>query len=421
MSDTMNDSSAEYSADSIKVLKGLDAVRKRPGMYIGDTDDGSGLHHMVYEVVDNGIDEVLAGHADRVTVTLNAEGSITVTDNGRGIPVDIHSEEGISAAEVIMTQLHAGGKFDQNSYKVSGGLHGVGASVVNALSEWCEVKIFRDGKTHTQSYSKGITKSGLIVGENTSEQGTQVSFLPDKTIFRETVYHFDILSKRLRELAFLNKNLEIILTDERDGKEEIYKYAGGILEFVEYLDEGRAPIHKPPIYIDGIQDETPIEISLQYNSSYTENILTYCNNVNTIEGGAHLSGFKSALTRSLNSYAQKNNLLKSEKGTLSGEDVREGLTAVISVKVSEPQFEGQTKTKLGNSEVRGAVESLLNEKLTDFLEENPSYAKRIIEKCIQASRAREAARNARELTRRKSALDSNSLPGKLADCWGQTE
>jgi DNA gyrase subunit B len=408
-------SQKEYTAQNIQVLKGLEAVRKRPAMYIGDVTN-KGLHHLVYEIVDNSIDEALAGYALKISVIIGKDDTITVEDDGRGIPTDMHPIEKKPAVEVIMTVLHAGGKFDKSSYKVSGGLHGVGASVVNALSEWCEVNIFRDGKIHTQTYSKGITQSELVVGEKTEKRGTQVSFLPDKSIFQETVYQFDILSKRLRELAFLNKNLEIILLDERDDREEIYKYAGGILEFVEYLDEGRSPIHKPPIYIEGIQDDTPIEISLQYNSSYTENILTYCNNVNTIEGGTHLSGFKSALTRSLNSYAQKNSLMKSEKSSLSGEDVREGITAVISVKVAEPQFEGQTKTKLGNSEVRGAVESLLNEKLTDFLEQNPAYAKRIIEKCIQASRAREAARNARELTRRKSALESNSLPGKLADC-----
>ncbi len=408
-------SQKEYTAQNIQVLKGLEAVRKRPAMYIGDVTN-KGLHHLVYEIVDNSIDEALAGYASKISVIIGKDDTITVEDDGRGIPTDMHPIEKKPAVEVIMTVLHAGGKFDKSSYKVSGGLHGVGASVVNALSEWCEVNIFRDGKIHTQTYSKGITQSELVVGENTEKRGTQVSFLPDKSIFQDTVYQFDILSKRLRELAFLNKDLEIILFDERDDREETYKYAGGILEFVEYLDEGRSPIHKPPIYIEGIQDDIPIEISLQYNSSYTENILTYCNNVNTIEGGAHLSGFKSALTRSLNSYAQKNNLMKSEKSSLSGEDVREGITAVVSVKVAEPQFEGQTKTKLGNSEVRGAVESLLNEKLTDFLEQNPAYAKRIIEKCIQASRAREAARNARELTRRKSALESNSLPGKLADC-----
>lgn len=408
-------SQEEYTAQNIQVLKGLEAVRKRPAMYIGDVAI-KGLHHLVYEIVDNSIDEALAGHATEIDVKIGKDNKITVIDDGRGIPTDMHPLEKKPAVEVIMTVLHAGGKFDKDVYKVSGGLHGVGASVVNALSEWCEVTIFRDGKTYRQSYSKGITQTDLIIGEKTDKRGTQVSFLPDKSIFKDTSFHFDILSKRLRELAFLNKNLKITLADERDGKQELYQYAGGILEFVEYLDEGRSPIHKPPIYIDGVHDETPVEISLQYNSSYTENILCYCNNVNTVEGGTHLSGFKSALTRSLNSYAQKNNLMKSDKGTLSGEDVREGLTAVISVKVAEPQFEGQTKTKLGNSEVRSAVESLLNEKLTDFLEENPSYAKRIIEKCIQASRAREAARNARELTRRKSALESNSLPGKLADC-----
>jgi len=408
-------SQKEYTAENIQVLKGLEAVRKRPAMYIGDVTM-KGLHHLVYEIVDNSIDEALAGYANKIRVDIAKDNSVSVEDNGRGIPIDLHPEEKKPAVEIIMTVLHAGGKFDKSSYKVSGGLHGVGASVVNALSEWCNVEIYRQGNIYTQSYKRGIPTSEVIKSEKTDKNGTRVVFLPDTQIFKETVYQFDILSKRLRELAYLNKNLEITLHDDRDDREETYQYEGGILEFVEYLDEGRSPIHKPPIYFEGEREGVPLEISMQYNSSYTENVLTYCNNVNTIEGGTHLSGFKSALTRSLNSYAQKNSLLKSEKGTLSGEDVREGLTAIISVKVAEPQFEGQTKTKLGNSEVRTAVETLLNEKLLDFLEENPSYAKKIIEKCVQASRAREAARNARELTRRKSALESNSLPGKLADC-----
>ncbi|MCB0281735.1 MAG: DNA topoisomerase (ATP-hydrolyzing) subunit B [Calditrichae bacterium] len=406
----------DYTAQNIQVLKGLEAVRKRPAMYIGDVTS-RGLHHLVYEIVDNSIDEALAGFATIINVVIGKDNSIAVEDNGRGIPTDMHPVEKIPAVEVIMTVLHAGGKFDKSSYKVSGGLHGVGASVVNALSEWCHVEIYREGFTYNQSYERGIAKTKVEKGKATSKQGTKVHFLPDNTIFKDTEYHFDILAKRLKELAFLNKNLEINILDERDDHKENYKYEGGIIEFVEYLDEGRSPIHKPPIYIEGIREEIPVEISLQYNSSYTENILSYCNNVNTVEGGSHLSGFKSALTRSLNSYAQKNGIIKTgDKTTLSGEDVREGLTAIISVKVAEPQFEGQTKTKLGNSEVRGAVESLLNEKLLDYLEMNPSIARKIIEKSIQAARAREAARNARELTRRKSALESNSLPGKLADC-----
>lgn len=408
-------SQKEYTAENIQVLKGLEAVRKRPAMYIGDVS-AKGLHHLVYEIVDNSIDEALAGHATKIIVTIGKDNSILVEDDGRGIPTDIHPIEKRPALEIIMTVLHAGGKFDKDSYKVSGGLHGVGASVVNALSEWCIVEIHRDGIIHTQSYALGKITSEVEEKGKTDKRGTIVHFLPDKTIFTETLYQFDILGKRLKELAFLNKNLEIEIFDDRDGRKERYQYEGGILEFVEYLDEGRTPINSPPIYIEGTREEVPVEISMQYNTSYTETVLTYCNNVNTVEGGTHLSGFKSALTRSLNSYAQKNNFFKTDKSTFSGEDVREGLTAVISVKVSEPQFEGQTKTKLGNSEVRSAVETLLNEKLFDFLEENPSIAKKIIDKCIQASRAREAARNARELTRRKSALESNSLPGKLADC-----
>ncbi len=408
-------SQKDYTAENIQVLKGLEAVRKRPAMYIGDVTI-RGLHHLVYEIVDNSIDEALAGHASLIKVKIGNDNSISVEDDGRGIPIDIHPVEKKPAVEIIMTVLHAGGKFDKSSYKVSGGLHGVGASVVNALSEWCKVEIYRNGNIYTQSYERGIPTSEVIIAGKSDKRGTKVQFLADKNVFPDTVYHFDILTRRLKELAFLNKGLKIEIFDERDSKEEKYMYEGGLQEFVEYLDEGRTPIIKPPIYLEGIRDEIPIEISLQYNSSYTETVLTYCNNVNTVEGGTHLFGFKSALTRSLNSYAQKGGFLKSEKGGLSGEDVREGLTAVVSVKVAEPQFEGQTKTKLGNSEVRGAVESLLNEKLNDFLEENPSYAKKVIEKCIQASRAREAARNARELTRRKSALESNSLPGKLADC-----
>lgn len=405
-----------YTAQNIQVLKGLEAVRKRPAMYIGDVSS-KGLHHLVYEIVDNSIDEAMAGYATEITVTIHSNEEISVVDNGRGIPVDMHPIEKKPAVEVIMTILHAGGKFDKSNYKVSGGLHGVGASVVNALSENCKVEISRNGKLYTQSYSRGIPSSKVEESGKTDTTGTKITFLADHDIFKSVQYKFEILATRLRELAFLNKNLRITLFDERSQKTETYQYEGGLRAFVEYLDENRTPVNKDPIYIEGEKDGTPIEIAMQYNTTYTESILTYCNNVNTIEGGTHLSGFKSALTRTLNSYAQKYNLIKNgDKVTLSGEDVREGLTTVLSVKVGEPQFEGQTKTKLGNSEVRGAVESLVNEKLYDYLEENPAISKTIIDKCTSAARAREAARHARELTRRKTALESNSMPGKLADC-----
>ena len=409
-------SEKDYTARNIQVLKGLEAVRKRPAMYVGDISI-KGLHHLVYEIVDNSIDEAMAGYADEIKVIIEKDESITVSDNGRGIPVDIHKEENRPAVEVIMTVLHAGGKFDKNSYKVSGGLHGVGASVVNALSKWCAIEIYRDGKIYKQTYERGVVTSNLEVIGETKSTGTKIQFYADDEIFKTVHYKFDILANRLRELAFLNKNLKITLEDKRSNKSEIYQYEGGLSAFVKFLDETRISLHKSPIYFEGEREEIPIQIALNYNNAYTETILTYCNNVNTIEGGSHLSGFKSALTRSLNYYAQQYNLIKNnDKFSLSGEDVREGLTAVVSVKVSEPQFEGQTKTKLGNSEVRGAVESLVNEKLFTFLEENPSVAKAIIEKCTNAARAREAARHARELTRRKTALESNSLPGKLADC-----
>ena len=409
-------SAKEYTAENIQVLKGLEAVRKRPAMYIGDVST-KGLHHLVYEIVDNSIDEAMAGFASEISVTIEKDESITVCDDGRGIPVDIHKGENKPAVEVIMTVLHAGGKFDKSSYKVSGGLHGVGASVVNALSKTCSIEISRDGKIYQQMYKRGIVDSELkIIGE-TNKTGTKIQFLADDEIFKTVHYKFDILANRLRELAFLNKNLKIELIDQRNNKSEIFQYEGGLSAFVEFLDETRISVHKPPIYFEGEREGIPIQIALNYNNAYTETILTYCNNVNTIEGGSHLSGFKSALTRSLNYYAQQYNIIKNtEKFSLSGEDVREGLTAIVSVKVAEPQFEGQTKTKLGNSEVRGAVESLVNEKLYGYLEENPSMAKLIIEKCTNAARAREAARHARELTRRKTALESNSLPGKLADC-----
>ncbi len=406
----------EYTADNIQILKGLEAVRKRPAMYIGDITS-RGLHHLVYEIVDNSIDEAMAGYATKITVSIEKDESIIVEDNGRGIPVDIHPTEKIPAAEVVMTMLHAGGKFDKSSYKVSGGLHGVGASVVNALSEYCSLEISRDGNIYFQEYERGIVKNKIKVIGKSKKTGTITKFLADSKIFSKIEYNYDTLAQRLRELAFLTKNLKIILEDKREDKQEEFHYEGGISEFVEYLDSARKPLHKKPIYFEKVVDDVPVEIAMQYNLSYTENILSYCNNVNTIEGGTHLSGFKAALTRTLNSYAQKNKIFKSnDKITLQGEDVREGLTAIISLKVPEPQFEGQTKTKLGNSELKGIVETIVNEKLFEYLDETPSTGKIIIEKSLSAARARDAARKARELTRRKSALESGSLPGKLADC-----
>jgi len=405
-----------YTAENIQVLKGLEAVRRRPAMYIGDITS-RGLHHLVYEIVDNSVDEALAGFATFIKVTICKDEVIIVEDNGRGIPVDVHPEEKKPAVEVIMTMLHAGGKFDKSSYKVSGGLHGVGASVVNALSEWCNVEIFRDNKIYYQEYKRGLVKSPIKVIGKSKKTGTRVKFLADKEIFPKIRYSYDTLAQRLRELAFLTKNLKISLIDEREDKSEDFQYKGGLIEFVNYLDSARNPIHKKPIYFEKTLMSVPVEIALQYNSTFTENILTYCNNVNTVEGGTHLSGFKAALTRTFNNYALRNNLIKpNDKITLQGEDVREGLTAIISVKVSEPQFEGQTKTKLGNSELKGIVETIVNERLYEYLEENPSTAKAIVEKCKGAARARDAARKARDLTRRKSALESGSLPGKLADC-----
>ena len=405
-----------YTAENIQVLKGLEAVRRRPAMYIGDIAS-RGLHHLVYEIVDNSVDEAMAGFADIIKVTIEEDEVITVEDNGRGVPVDIHPVEKIPAVEVVMTMLHAGGKFDKSSYKVSGGLHGVGASVVNALSERCSIEIYRNGKIYFQEYARGIVKDKLKVIGKSKKSGTKVSFLADSEIFTKVLYNFDTLAQRLRELAFLSRGLRITLVDEREKKSEEFFYKGGLSEFVDYLDRARNPVHKKPIYIEKTNIEVPVEIALQYNSSFTENILTYCNNVNTVEGGTHLFGFKSALTRTINNYAIRNNLIKpSDKLTIQGEDTREGLTAIISVKVPEPQFEGQTKTKLGNSDVRGVVESIVNEKLFEYLEENPATAKAIIEKVKSAARARDAARRARDLTRRKSALESGSLPGKLADC-----
>jgi DNA gyrase subunit B len=407
----------EYSAKNINVLKGLEAVRKRPAMYIGDVGP-RGLHHLVNEVVDNSIDEALAGYADYITVIIHKNESITVEDNGRGIPVDMHPEEKRSALEVVMTMLHAGGKFDKSSYKVSGGLHGVGVSVVNALSEWLKVEVKRNGAVYFQEYRRGVAVKPVkeVAKLKKKESGTITTFLPDKEIFKTFKFKFDTLAERMRELAYLNKTITIKLIDEREGgEEETFHFKGGLVEFVKYLDETREPLHRT-IYIEGEKDNTPIEIAFQYSDSYTENIFSYVNDINTHEGGTHLVGFKTALTRTLNNYAYKNGLVKEGKIALTGDDFREGLTAVISVKVAEPQFEGQTKTKLGNSETKSAVETLVGEKLAEHLEENPSIGKRIIEKCMRAAEAREAARKARDLARRKNALDSMNLPGKLADC-----
>jgi DNA gyrase subunit B len=407
----------EYSAKNIHVLKGLEAVRKRPAMYIGDVSS-RGLHHLVNEVVDNSIDEALVGYCDLIEVQINKEGSVSVSDNGRGIPVDIHPVEKRSALEVVMTVLHAGGKFDKSSYKVSGGLHGVGVSVVNALSEWLKVEVRIDGKIYFQEYKRGVpAKPVKEIGKTKrGERGTTVTFFPDPEIFKATEFRFDILAERMRELAYLNKNITIKIKDERNGgEEEIFHFKGGLIEFVKYLDASRQALHKT-VYIEGEKDNTPVEIAFQYTDGYSENIFSYVNNINTHEGGTHLVGFKTALTRTLNNYAYKNGLIKEGKITLTGDDFREGLTGVISVKVAEPQFEGQTKTKLGNSETKSAVETLVGEKLGEFLEENPSVGKKIIEKCMRAAEAREAARKARDLARRKNALDNMNLPGKLADC-----
>lgn len=407
----------DYNAKSINVLKGLEAVRKRPAMYIGDIGT-RGLHHLVNEVVDNSIDEALVGFADLIEIIIHQDETISVQDNGRGIPVDIHPEEKKSALEVVMTILHAGGKFDKSSYKVSGGLHGVGVSVVNALSEWLKVEVKRDGKIYFQEYKRGIAVKPVkeIGTVKKNETGTKTTFKPDEQIFKTIKFKFDTLAERMRELAYLNKNITIKIKDERNGgEEETFHFKGGLIEFVKYLDETRTPMHKT-VYIEGERDNTPIEIAFQYSDSYTENIFSYVNNINTHEGGTHLVGFKTALTRTLNNYGTKNGLIKDNKIQLTGDDFREGLTAVLSVKVAEPQFEGQTKTKLGNSETKSAVETLVGEKLAEHLEENPSTGKKIIEKCMRAAEAREAARKARDLARRKNALDNMNLPGKLADC-----
>mgnify|MGYP002509687262 FL=1 len=414
---------SEYGADQIQILEGLEAVRKRPGMYIGSTSS-RGLHHLVYEIVDNSVDEALAGFCDTIEVVINKDNSITVTDNGRGIPVGINHKSGIPAVEVVFTILHAGGKFGGGGYKVSGGLHGVGASVVNALSNWLEVEIYQEGKIYKQRYEKGhVSYSLKVVGECPEEKtGTRVSFKPDETIFQETtVYEFDILKQRLREMAFLTKNLKIVLRDERveEGQKPVerqFHYEGGIKEFVTYLNKSKTPLYENIMYFEGTKNNVYVEVAMQHNDSYTESSYSFVNNINTPEGGTHLVGFRNALTKTFNDYARNNKLLKENEANLSGEDIREGLTAIISVKIEDPQFEGQTKQKLGNSEARGAVDNIVSEQLTYFLEQNPTIAKIICEKSILAQRARDAARKARELTRRKTALEGMSLPGKLADC-----
>ena len=407
----------EYGADQIQILEGLEAVRKRPGMYIGSTS-AKGLHHLVYEIVDNAVDESLAGYCDTIYVTLNKDNSVTVRDNGRGIPVGINKKKGVSSVEVVFTILHAGGKFGGGGYKVSGGLHGVGSSVVNALSNWLEVNVHTDGKIYHQRYEKGKVCYPLKVVGETELNGTEVSFLPDETIFEEVEFDYKILKQRLRETAFLTKNLRIILTDERQEEtvQDVFHYEGGIKEFVTYLNKGKEALYDQVIYCEGEKDGVYVEVAMQHNDSYNENSLSFVNNIITPEGGTHLSGFKNALTSTFNDYSRKNKLLKENESNLSGEDIREGLTSVISIKLGEPQFEGQTKQKLGNSEARGAVNSIVNEQLTYFLEQNPSIAKVICEKAVLAQRARDAARKARDLTRRKTAMDGFSLPGKLADC-----
>ncbi|WP_239615394.1 DNA topoisomerase (ATP-hydrolyzing) subunit B [Cohnella mopanensis] len=413
---SVNSQQNTYDESQIQVLEGLEAVRKRPGMYIGSTS-GKGLHHLVWEVVDNSIDEALAGFCNRIDIIIHEDNSITVIDNGRGIPVGLNTKLQKSTLEVVMTVLHAGGKFGGEGYKVSGGLHGVGVSVVNALSEQVIVTIKRDGHIHQQEYRRGAPQYDIKIIGDTEETGTQTRFKPDPEIFTETtVYEYDVLVGRIRELAFLNKGIQINLKDERTGMSDSFHYDGGIVEFVKYLNRTRETMHEHPIYVEGSRDHIQCEIAMQYNDGYSENLYSFANNINTHEGGTHESGFKSALTRIINDYARKMGFVKESESNLSGDDVREGLTAIISVKIPEPQFEGQTKTKLGNSEVRGIVESLFSEKLLQFLDENPAVARKVMEKGLQAARAREAARKARELTRRKSALEVSSLPGKLADC-----
>jgi DNA gyrase subunit B len=404
-----------YSADSIKVLEGLEAVRKRPAMYIGSTGK-DGLHHLVYEVVDNSIDEAAAGFCDTIDVRVRADNSVQVDDNGRGIPVDLHKEEGVSAAQVVLTKLHSGAKFSNESYKISGGLHGVGVSVVNALSSYLELEVRRDGKVYKQSYKRGVPTGELEIIGKTRGRGTRVTFKPDVEIFEDIDFSFDVLSNRLRELAFLNKGIKIHLTDERDGKKSEFFYKGGIVSFVEYINRNKGVLHKKPIYFEGAREDCQVEVALQYNDTYSEGIFSFVNSINTTEGGTHLIGFKSALTRAINNYAANNNLIKNGKDIIKGEDVREGLSCVISIKLKEPQFEGQTKTKLGNSEVKGLVEGIVYDRMGSYLEENPPVGKQILGKALDAARARDAARRAKELTRRKTALEVGSLPGKLADC-----
>ena len=411
--------SAEYGADQIQILEGLEAVRKRPGMYIGSTSS-RGLHHLVYEIVDNSVDEALAGYCDHIQVFINPDNSITVIDNGRGIPVGINHKAGLPAVEVVFTVLHAGGKFGGGGYKVSGGLHGVGASVVNALSDWLEVEICHEGKVYRQRYEKGhvVYKLKVVDECDPEKTGTKVTFLPDETIFEDTVFDYDTLKQRFREMAFLTKGLRISLTDLRDEepKERVFHYEGGIKEFVQYLNRSKTPLYEQIIYCEGTKDNVEVEVAMQHNDSYTENCYGFVNNITTPEGGTHVVGFRNAITKTFNDYARKNKLLKDSEPNLSGEDIREGLTAIISVKIEDPQFEGQTKQKLGNSEARGAVDSIVSSQLQIFLEQNPAIGKSIVEKSVMAQRAREAARKARDLTRRKSALEGMSLPGKLADC-----
>src|SRR5467141_4573341 len=407
-------SAESYTASDIKVLEGLEAVRKRPAMYIGDTS-AYGLHHLVYEVVDNSVDEAMGGYCDSIKIILHSDGSCSVGDNGRGIPVDTHKETGKSAAEVVLTVLHAGGKFEHSAYKVSGGLHGVGVSVVNALSEWLELEIRRDGKVWTQRYEYGVPQGDLAPGEKTTKHGTVIRFKPDASIFEETNFSFDTLSNRLRELAFLNRGLKIVIEDERDGRSHTFIYKGGIIEFIKHLNQNKTPVHPKVLFFEGKKDNIEVEVALQYNDGYQESVFSFANNINTREGGTHLTGFRAALTGTLSNYAQANGYLKTFKGGVTGDDVREGLCAVVSVRLPDPQFEGQTKAKLGNTDLKGLVQQIVNEKLAESFEEDPTTARKIVDKCVRAAQAREAARKARELTR-KGGRDDEGLAAKLADC-----